>query len=442
MAENTHLTGLKNKVAQEKKIAKELISSFQNLRTARNPADKRMMDSQINSLKDSLKKTNDEVLQNVERISIARPLGFGSTQKPPEKRKSLFSKKIFNQKESIKILPEKKLILNKSKISALEKEGLKRLKKKKEKIVTKKIRKPNEYVKLSNKMFGTFSSQLINKGTFAGLKKDLIKTNLQLTPLSYLSVILFTTFLSVFVGVLVFLFFLFFNLGAELPIITQATEDLGSRFLKVFWILLVVPLGTFWIMYLYPSLEKKSAEQKINQELPFVTIHMSAIAGSMVEPSKIFSIIIATKEYPYIRKEFIKLMNEINIYGYDLVTALRNCAANNPSKKLAELFNGLAITITSGGSLPAFFDKRAESLLFEHRLEREKYTKTAETFMDIYISVVIAAPMILMLLLMMMKISGLGLSLSTQMISLIMVMGVSIVNIVFLTLLHLKQPTE
>ena len=73
--------------------------------------------------------------------------------------------------------------------------------------------------------------------------------------------------------------------------------------------------------------------------------------------------------------------------------------------------------ITSGGDLPDFFDKRAQSLLFEHRLEREEYTKSAETFMDIYISVVIAAPMILMLLLMMMKISGLGISLSSGMIT-------------------------
>ena len=192
-------------------------------------------------------------------------------------------------------------------------------------------------------------------------------------------------------------------------------------------------------MYLYPSLEKSSAELRINEELPFATIHMSAISGSMIDPSKIFNIIISTKEYPYLEKEFKKLINEINIYGYDFVSALRNSASNSPSKKLSELFNGLATTINSGGDLPEFFDKRSQTLLFEHGLEKEKKTKAAETFMDIYISVVIAAPMILMILLMMMKISGLGISLSTSMISLIMVLAVTTVNIVFLTFLHLKK---
>ena len=134
-------------------------------------------------------------------------------------------------------------------------------------------------------------------------------------------------------------------------------------------------------------------------------------------------------------------MNEINVLGYDLVAALRSSASNSSSKKLADLLNGLATTITSGGSLPEFFDKRAQTLLFEYKIEREKQTRAAETFMDIYISVVIAAPMIFMLLLMMMKISGLGISLSTSMITIIMILGVSMINVFFLIFLNLKQPS-
>jgi len=192
-------------------------------------------------------------------------------------------------------------------------------------------------------------------------------------------------------------------------------------------------------MYTYPSMEKSSTESKIEEELPFATIHMSAISGSMIDPSKIFNIIISTNEYPALQKEFTKLINGINLYGYDLVNALRNSAYNTPSRKLSELYNGLATTINSGGYLPEFFDKRSQTLLFENRLEQEKKTKAAETFMDIYISLVVAAPMILMILLMMMKISGLGVAMSTQMITIVMVAAVTMINIVFLTFLQLKK---
>ena len=167
---------------------------------------------------------------------------------------------------------------------------------------------------------------------------------------------------------------------------------------------------------------------------------MSAIAGSMVEPSKIFEIVTLTKEYPYTSMEFTKIINEINIYGYNLVGAIRKTALNTSSYKLAELLNGVATTITSGGSLDKYFDKKSESLLFEYRLEREEYTRMAETFMDIYISIVIAAPMILMLLVMMIKVTGLGIELSTGMLTFIVILIVSFINIIFLTFLYLKQP--
>ena len=168
---------------------------------------------------------------------------------------------------------------------------------------------------------------------------------------------------------------------------------------------------------------------------------MSAISGSGIEPSEIFKIIGFSKEYPYLRREIRKVLNQINLYGYDLLTALTNVSKSSPSAKLSELFSGLATTIGSGGGLQNYFEKRAESLLIDYRLEREKYTKVAETFMDIYISVVIAAPMILMLLLVMMSITGFQSGFTPQQITLLIIGVIAIINTLFLVFLEAKQPT-
>ncbi len=256
---------------------------------------------------------------------------------------------------------------------------------------------------------------------------------------SYVSVIFLNTFLSFLASLMLFAFLLFYNLGINFPFITSFRGDIIQRIINTFWIIFVIPILTGIITYFYPLIERKSIESKISQELPFAAIHMAAISESLIEPSNIFKIIIKTKEYPALEKEFTKILNEINVFGRDLVTALRNSAFNSPSRKLAELLDGLATTITTGGDLSEFFNKRAQSLLFDYKLEKEKRTKTAETFMDIYISVVIAAPMILMLLLIMMRVSGLGIPLSTGMISLIMVLGVSLVNVIFLIFLQLRS---
>ncbi len=436
---NIAIEKLGKSILRERKTVKEINSLFNYLSNADTREEKRMISSQIGELKNSLRKTGQEVIGSAEKISLFKPLNQDSEKKAfvPETEK--VQQRTF-QKISPGNVVETKSSKKKFKLSPLEKITIKRMKKKKKKVVEKKEKRPSKYAMISSSIFYNFSMSLIDKGLFKQLKRDLIRANMEFVPANYISFIFFTTVLSAIAAVFITLFFLFFNIIALPPFIVGVEESLGLRFLKVFWILFVIPAVTFLFTYIYPSLEKKSLERRINYELPFAAIHMSSISSSMIEPSKIFSIIVTTKEYPYLEKEFIKLQNEINIYGYDLVTALRNRSFNSPSRKLSELFNGLATSITSGGNLPDFFEKRSQSLLFEHRLDKEKQAKASETFMDIYISVVIAAPMILMLLLMMMRISGLGISLSPSMITLIMVLGVTLINIFFLTFLHLKQP--
>ena len=423
---------LKENFERQKKIVEQMGQLLGALKESTDSEEREIISSQIKSLKDFLKKSGLEFIDTAESISLPKPLN--TTPVP-----------VYSLEKTKEQIPEKNDFKNKpntkkEKVSELEKMTLKRMKKKEVVIVKKKEKKPNTYVKIASGLFYNKAMNLISKGKFYSLRRDLIMANLEFVPANYISVIFFTTIFSFFFSLFVASFFLFFSLIAFPPFIVSFEGDLMERFLQIFWVILAIPALVFTFAYYYPSLEKKSLEGKINRELPFATIHMSSISNSMIEPSKIFAIIISTGEYPNLKKEFTKLLNDVNVYGYDLVSALRDMAFNSPSRKLGDLYNGVATTINSGGDLSEFFDKRAQTLLFEHRLDMEKHSKAAETFMDIYISVVIAAPMILMLLLMMMRISGLGISLSTSMITLVMILGVSIMNIFFLAFLHIKQP--
>jgi Flp pilus assembly protein TadB len=483
---------LKEIISREKKVVKEIISSTNHLKRA-NPSERELLAAHLKNLKISLNKMNNLIPGELNAIQLIKKLP--QTEEPSSEKTNLSEKKLakieefkkraykqpkeeegmtknLGKAEGIKNLkdvgyatkpkeeteeaftpmsplPKKSFIeiLGFEKIykkgqlkpDALEKETIKRTKKSHEIVVVKKEKKPSIFVKKANETFSKSASKLVKGETFPNLEEDLIKANLKFTPKGYVSVVLFSTMIAFFAGLTLALFFFIFKINGDIPFIHFADAVLGTRILRVIWMPFIFPLITLFIMISYPSMERKSAGKKIDEELPFAAIHMSAISGSMIDPSKIFNIIILTEEYPALQKEFIKLINEINIYGYDFVSALKSSSKRSPSKKLSELFNGLATTINSGGDLPGFFDKRAETLLFEHSLEKEKKTKANETFMDIYISVVIAAPMILMILLMMMKMSGLGIALSTNMITIIMVLAVTTVNIFFLTFLYFKK---
>ncbi|MEX2016925.1 MAG: type II secretion system F family protein [Candidatus Pacearchaeota archaeon] len=443
----TPITDIKKKILLEMRILEEMKSIQKSLKNAVGE-EKKKLESHMNSLELYLKKIKDDIVSSLENVRMNMPLQQNNVQQAKIPNYSFQTQQ--KASEYIEESPGFSLreiehkdedgVNYKEEEADLEKKIMKRLKTTEIfEVMEKKLKKPSSYVKNASGLFADYSRKLVKKGYFKDLEKDLIRGNMEFVTASYVAVMIYTMIWASAISLFIFLFFLFFNLGVELPIITLSQEDFAIRLLKTFWILLVIPVGTFIAMYFYPSLERQSAEHKINQELPFATIHMSAISGSLIDPTKIFKIIIDTGEYPAVSKEYTKLINQINVYGYDLVGALRNMAFNSPSRKMADLFNSLATAITSGGSLTDFFDKRASSLMFEHKLEKEKQAKAAETFMDIYISVVIAAPMILMLLLMMLKIGGLGIGLSTGAITTMMVLGVVMINIFFLTFLHLKQ---
>jgi hypothetical protein len=404
--------------------------------------EKKLIQNQIESIELNIKNRTPKIKDALSELLFSKPLEI--EKKKVEKSDEPEIPKSIKKTESV----NKKLKSNGGSIYSLEQispvglelETIKKIRKRKEKKKRKKDKSDkSEFSKISSELFSKTSRKLLGQNTFKRMEEQLIKANLNYTPVGYVSIIIMATFISTIVAAFLFLFFLFFNFEATLPVITRAADPINVRFLRVFWILFVIPIATFVFMFIYPSLERRSAENAIEAELPFATIHMSAISGSMVNPIKIFEIIILTKEYPALTKEFTKMINEINLYGYDLVSALKNTAKNNPSKKLAELLNGLSTTIHSGGDLSKFFEKRAQTFLFDYKIEQQKASKTAETFMDLYISIVIAAPMILMLLMMIMKISGLGVPLSIGGITLLTVLGVVVVNIIFMSFLHVRK---
>jgi flagellar protein FlaJ len=260
---------------------------------------------------------------------------------------------------------------------------------------------------------------------------------------TYVSIMLFTTILVFFLSLIFFILSLFFEISLIYPFFSLTSETLIVKLIKNIGVIFILPFLTFLILYYYPFAESKTIGSKINQELPFVTIHMASIASSGIEPVKLFNIIIKNEEYKYTNVEIKKLINLVNFHGDDIVTALKKMSKSTPSTKLGDLFDGMATTLTSGGNLNQFLDKHSDTLLFDYKLEREKSTKVAETYMDIYISLVIAAPMILLMLFVIMGSTGSlsnFLGLSTNVLSFLIILIIALLNIAFLVFLRLQQP--
>ncbi len=450
------IIALKDNIMHMKEVVKELyvftnqFDIIKNLEFSQkveiNNEEKKLLEEVINSLTEQLKILNNSITDLVEGIGFFKKLDDIQAPKLRQKLVQIeFSPNQTKEKVSLTISDkEKKEFLDNLSKSNL---SIYRLKKKFSVVKSDNVNfgKASYYAKLSNHFFRNYSNKLVSMKYFDNLNKDLRMMNSQFVVGTYISMIFFSILLTFIGSLIIFIILLFFDISLAFPFFKDipANQSIFTRFFNYIWVLIVFPVIAGMLLYSYPSSESKDLGKKIDQELPFIAIHMSAIATSGIEPVNIFKIILKTEEYKYSSVEFRKLLNLINFHGKDFVSALKETSRTCPSDKMKVLLDGLATTITSGGDLHQYLDKHSESLLFDYKLEREKYTKTSETFMDIYISIVIAAPMIFLMLFVIMGSTGsltsyLGLDVDT--LSVLIILGIVFINIGFLVFLKLKQP--
>ena len=434
---------LKKNIDTELAILKE-ISNYQLRLSTSSESEAKIMAEAISSLINSIKIINNSIPELLKNTSSAKLLVVEEEKDQNNKnsKKTNLEKIDFKGVRNIEAVVSskereaflKELSISEELIKKIKMRGTEKEEKRTE------FKSARGYLKLSNKFFLKTSADLINKGYFKVISSNLKKANIEVLFQTYVAMLLFTVFISISVSLVLAIALMFIDIGFTPPFISLYAGSYFSRLLSIFWIPIIIPIGTYFALYYYPSTEKNSIEKKINQELPFAVIHMSAISGSGIAPVQIFKIIGLGKEYPNLSREIRKILNQINLYGYDLVTALNNVSKNTSSIKLTELFSGLSTTINSGGDLSEYFTQRAETLLMGYRLEREKFTKVAETFMDIYISVVIAAPMILMLLVVIISVTGIKIAFTSGQLSFAIILVIILINVIFLGVLQLKQP--
>ncbi|MBI2109570.1 type II secretion system F family protein [Candidatus Woesearchaeota archaeon] len=273
----------------------------------------------------------------------------------------------------------------------------KREKKKRKILAEYTVYSSSRYGRISNFFFENLTVRLFGKYPkfFDGLKDSLILSGVKVLSKTYVSMMLFSSFLA---SILTFILFLTYGLVFGSPIQVMIVR------LLVFTILVFAAASTLY--YIYPSMIAGSRRREMKNDLPFVIVHMAAVAGSGAHPMAMFTLILNTDEYRSLRDEIKKIVNYVNLFGYSLSNALRTVSQTTPSKEFKELLNGIVATIESGGDLKSYLKGKADDALNTYKLERRKYVETLSTYSDIYTGVLIAAPLLFIVTLAIINILG------------------------------------
>jgi flagellar protein FlaJ len=199
---------------------------------------------------------------------------------------------------------------------------------------------------------------------------------------------------------------------------------------------------TFLIFYTYPIQKAKSIKKSIENDMPFALTQMNAIASSGIPPEFMFELLIGFKEYGAISEQAEMVVRNIKTFGMSSVKAMNDVADKTPSEPLKQLLQGMSSTIEKGGDLIRYLSEMSEKALFDYRIKREKYLKTLSTYADIYTALLVAAPLMMLSVLGIMNIIGgtvMGLGIP-DLITLLTFVALPVMNIAFLTFVHITYP--
>jgi pilus assembly protein TadC len=286
---------------------------------------------------------------------------------------------------------------------------------------------------LANILVKDISIELINSfpDFFKKMYHSLRLANISILSNTYTNIMVLSTLISFVLGSL---FSLLVMLSGGLLFFPSLINSLVFGFIS--------GSVVFFGFYSYPKYMIKQRERDIKTNFPFVLDNMSAVISSGVSPSAMFKMIVSSKEYGEISKEIEKIVEYIDLFGYDLVTAVNTVAQLSPSKDLKEFFDGFVSTVESGGDLVSYLRERATALMLQYKLERQNYTESIATFSDVYTGIMVASPLFFVAALSL--ISVMGGDIGGFSIDFLMVMGtyvvIPLINVLFLVFIELTQP--
>ncbi len=312
-------------------------------------------------------------------------------------------KEIFASEVSIK--PTLLDLKRKSNLEALREEVTpKKLReearKAKEVIEKKEIFKPYEIpfvASLANVLMRKYSIKMIKKYPefFRKFYDTLRMANLPLMSNTYVNMTLLFT-LTTFIVSIILAPILFIMLNQPLYAVI---------FRSVFFTFFLTA-GVFLFFYSYPYSRVKERQRDMKINLPFAINDISAVAQSGLPPTEMFRLVARTREFGEISVELEKVVEMINLFGYDFLTAINTVAANVPEPEFREFLTGLLTTVESGGNIKDYLIDKSKETMLNYKLEREKYIQLISTYSDLYLGLLIAAPLFFVITLSLISILG------------------------------------
>jgi len=166
-------------------------------------------------------------------------------------------------------------------------------------------------------------------------------------------------------------------------------------------------MAVFLLFVLYPRLKRWERKRRIDGHLPYAICWMSFMATVGVIPYMIFRKLAETEEFfGEVSQEAKLVVRDVELLGFDFISALRNLASATPSTRLRIFIQGALTNSLSGGEMGTYFVSKARETMEENRKMFTEFIETLSMISEVYMVGLVAAPLLIIIMFAVMMMLG------------------------------------
>lgn len=143
----------------------------------------------------------------------------------------------------------------------------------------------------------------------------------------------------------------------------------------------------------------------IDANLPHGLGYMLALANAGLPPREVWASLGRAEVFGALAVEAQRIVRDLDVFGYDLLSALRSAQERTPSKRFQEFLQGAISAFQSGVELESYLRHKGEQYQREEIEDQLKTIETMGLMAEAFLVVVVAAPLFLIILLTVMSIN-------------------------------------
>lgn len=204
-------------------------------------------------------------------------------------------------------------------------------------------------------------------------------------------------------------------------------------------ILVPTPIYVMIGFMLIPISKASDRAGSLEREMPFVAAYISVMASGGISPYTSFKRLSQIRLLPTMMVEAREIVKDVEIFGFDPLTAIQNAARRNPLDTYQDLLSGYASTVIIGGDVKHFLERKAEDIFKLRTMRVKAAAERLGMLLESFIIVMVLMSLCFYILFSVEQLYSSGLSSMSGMILYTYVLT-PMLSMTFLYLAHSMQP--